>query len=92
MEIADFMGLIKILRQNTLPRELDLVEQEIAALCAAWAQNVDFKLHNCEETLKVDSTVSQWIESAQNAALSSHQYILEDGPELSKVLGPHAQE
>jgi hypothetical protein len=29
---------------------------------------------------------------AQNAALSAHVLILEDGPELPKASGPHAEE
>jgi hypothetical protein len=38
-----------------------------------------------DEALAIDSTVAQWIQFAQNAALGTHTYILEDGPELQRV-------
>jgi hypothetical protein len=34
----------------------------------------------------------QWIQFAKNAALGAHTYIVEDGPELPKSSGPHAEE
>jgi hypothetical protein len=33
-----------------------------------------------------------WIQFAENAAVGSHTYILEDGPELAKSSGPHAED
>jgi hypothetical protein len=56
------------------------------------AQNTEPKLYKYEEALRVDPAVAQWIMFAQNAALGPHHYILEDGPELPKVSGPHANE
>jgi hypothetical protein len=88
MEIAGIMELVKIGRQHTLPGQLQR-GAETAALRGTLAQNIDLKLHNYEETLIIDSSVAQWIQFAQNAALGSHPYILEDGPELPKVPGPH---
>jgi hypothetical protein len=67
------------------------VPAELAQV-GAWAKNVDFKLYNCEEGLKIDSTGAQWISFAQNPALVTHPYALEDGSELPKVTGPHAEE
>jgi hypothetical protein len=49
-------------------------------------------LFNSQEALKVASAVAQWISFAQNAALGFHPYILEDGPELPKIPGPHKEE
>jgi hypothetical protein len=83
MEIADIMDLIKIGRQITLIKNGD---------CGAWARNIDFKLHSYRQALQSDSSVAQWISLAQNVALSSHPYTLEDGPELPKVPGRHAEE
>jgi hypothetical protein len=36
--------------------------------------------------------LASWILFAQTAALSAHAYILEDGTELPKSSGPHAEE
>jgi hypothetical protein len=45
-----------------------------------------------EEALATDPIGASWISFAQNAALGSHTYILEDGPWLRAVSGPHADE
>jgi hypothetical protein len=82
----------KVGRQNWPPAELEQIGSEITGLCAAWARNIELKLFRYEEELRLDSIVAQWISIAQNAALSSHTYILEDGPELPKVPGPRADE
>jgi hypothetical protein len=72
MEIADIMELAKTGRQHTLSAELERVGAEISSICGAWAQNIDLKLYNCEEALKINPTVSQWIQFAQDASLGSH--------------------
>jgi hypothetical protein len=46
---------------------------------------------NYEEALQPEVfRLTKWIQLAQVAALGSHLYILEDGPELPKVAGSHA--
>jgi hypothetical protein len=45
-----------------------------------------------EEAIAIDPIVASWISFAQKAALGSHAYILEDGPWLIAVSGPHADE
>jgi hypothetical protein len=50
------------------------------------------KLMSYEEALATDPIVASWISFAQNAALGSHTYILEDRPWLIAVSGPHADE
>jgi hypothetical protein len=91
MEIADIMDRIKIGRQNALPPELDLRSQKIAGHYDDWARNVGFKPYSHEEALQLDSAVAHWISFAKNAALGAHTHILEDGPELPRVLRPHAE-
>jgi hypothetical protein len=86
------MDLVKAGRQNTLPTELDVIGQEIAALCGGWARNVDLKLYSYEEALDLDSGVAHWISFAKDSALGIHAYVLEDGPELLRVPRRHADE
>jgi hypothetical protein len=88
MEIADLMSLVKSGQQHTLLVEHEQVGAEIARLSAGWAKNP----YSYEETLQLESNVARWVPIAQSAALSSHKYILEDGPELPKVPGPNAEE
>jgi hypothetical protein len=45
-----------------------------------------------EEALATVPIVASWISFAQNTALGSHTYILEDGPWLIAVSGTHADE
>jgi hypothetical protein len=45
-----------------------------------------------EEELATDPIVASWISFAQNGALGSHTYILEDRPWLLAVSGPYADE
>jgi hypothetical protein len=47
---------------------------------------------DCKEALKAYPAVTQGIQFAQIAALGSHLYILENGPELPRVPGPHAED
>jgi hypothetical protein len=44
------------------------------------------------ESLSTTSSSATTSEFAQNAALGSHTQILEDGPSLIAVSGPHADE
>jgi hypothetical protein len=75
MEIAEIMDRIKIGRENTLPPELAIMSQDFAGLCDGWL---------------IDPAVANWTSFAQNASLSAYTYILEDGLELPKESGPHA--
>jgi hypothetical protein len=61
-------------------------------MSSAGERNVDFKMFSHEEALGTDPIVASWIQFAQNAALDAHTYVLEDGPELPKRLGPHVEE
>jgi hypothetical protein len=74
IEIAGIMELVKIGNQNTLPAEPEQVGVEIAALCGAWAQNIDLKLYSNDQALQADSRATQWILCAQNAALGSFTF------------------
>jgi hypothetical protein len=58
-------------------------------MCDIRAFRAEFNLYNYEEALGVDLLVGKWIQLVHNAALGSHPYILEDGPELPKVPEPH---
>jgi hypothetical protein len=59
---------------------------DVAILTSAWESNIALRL------MSYDPIVASWISFAQNAALGSHTYILEDGPWLIAVSGPHANE
>jgi hypothetical protein len=85
MEIADVMDAVKAGRQNTLPAKVEQVGADVAGSYAALARNIEIKLFSYEGAPKLDSNVARWISIARNAALSSHAYILEDGPEPPKV-------
>jgi hypothetical protein len=54
--------------------------------------NTLIRLFSHEEARATDQIVAQWGQFTQNAALGAHTYILEDGTELPKSLGPHAEE
>jgi hypothetical protein len=59
---------------------------------AAYSPDCDPALiidHICQDC---DPEVGKWIQLAQTAALGSHPYVLEDGPELPKIPGRHADE
>jgi hypothetical protein len=75
---------------HTLPPELELVGQEIASLCSGWARNVSFNMLRYEEARTYDPKVDSWMLLAENAALSAHGFICEDGPELPKEKGQEA--
>jgi hypothetical protein len=81
MEIADIMYKIRNRQSNLIPDDLAGVSGDIAVMITAW-----------EEALTTDPVVASWIQSAQNAALGAHMYILDDGPELPKGFGPYAEE
>jgi hypothetical protein len=92
MEIADLIGKIRTRRSNLILDDLAEVCGNIAVLISSWERNMDFKMSSYEEALATDLIVGRWILFAQNAALGGHTYILEDGPELPKSSGPHADE
>jgi hypothetical protein len=85
------MHKIRTVHSNLIPDDLAEVCRTIACLVIGWERNVTFKIFSYEEALKENSIAASWIDFAQNAALGSHTYILEDGPELPKVCGPHAE-
>jgi hypothetical protein len=92
MEVADRMDMIKTWRTNLIPDDLAGVCGDIAILTSAWKSNTALKLMRSEKALATDPIVASWISFAQNAALGSHTYILEDRPWLLAVSGPHADE
>jgi hypothetical protein len=92
VEIADLIHDIRNGQSNLIPDDLARVWGDIAVMISAWERNVDFKLYSYEEAFALDSNVASWIQFAENAALGSHAYILEDGPELPKSSGPHAED
>jgi hypothetical protein len=53
-------------------------------------QNVTFKMLSYEEARMEDPRTSSWMLLAENAALSTHGFICEDGPELPKEKGQEA--
>jgi hypothetical protein len=75
-----------------LPPEYVFVGRSDAEMCAVRAAQPELKLFNYEEALEVDPEVGKWIQLVQSAAIDSHLYVFEDGPELAKVPGPHADE
>jgi hypothetical protein len=75
---------------HTLPAELELIGQEIANMSGGWARNVNFRLLRYEEARNQDPRVDSWMLLAENAALSAHGFICEDGPELLKEKGQEA--
>jgi hypothetical protein len=79
-------------QSNPIPDAIADVCGDIEVMISAWEKNVDFKMFSYEEALATNSIVAQWTSFAQNAALSAHTYILEDGPELLKSCSPHAEE
>jgi hypothetical protein len=75
---------------HTLPADLEQIGQEIANLCRGWANSVSFSLLRYEEARNQDPRVDCWMLLAENAALSEHGFICEDGPELPKEKGQEA--
>jgi hypothetical protein len=92
LEIADLIGKITSGHSSLVPDELVGVCGEIETLICAWERNVTFKIVSHEEALAESPIVASWISFAQNAALGAYTYILEDGPELPKSSGSHAEE
>jgi hypothetical protein len=78
MEIAELMHNIRNGQSNLIPDYLAGACGDIAVMTSGWERNVGFKLYSHEEALALDSNVASWIQFAQNAALRSHTYILED--------------
>jgi hypothetical protein len=73
-----------------LPPELELTGQEIANLSDWWSRNVSFNMLSYEEARKRGPRVDSSMLLAENAALSAHAFICEDGPELPKEEGQEA--
>jgi hypothetical protein len=88
MESSEFMDLVKAGQQHTLPPEYEELGASVSQSCDILGSRAEFKLYNYEEALKVDSMVGKWIQLAQTAALGSHQYVLEDRPDLPKYPDP----
>jgi hypothetical protein len=72
---------------HTLPPELELIGQEIASLSDGWSRNVSLSMLSYEEARRRDPRVDSWMLLAENAALSAHGFICEDGPEMPKEEG-----
>jgi hypothetical protein len=92
MEVADLMDMIKTGHTNLIPDDLMEVCGDIAILTSAWESNIALNLMSYEEALATDPIAASWISFAQKAALSSHTYIVEDGPWLMGVSGPRVEE
>jgi hypothetical protein len=92
MEAAEFMDLVKSGRQHMLPPGDEQIGASVAELCAVRASHADLKLFNYEKAIQVDPVVGKWTRLAQRAAAGSHPYVIEDGPELPKIPGPHTDE
>jgi hypothetical protein len=92
MDVADLMDMIKAGHTNLIPYDLARICGDTAVLTSAWESNISLKLMSYEEALATDPIAASWISFAQNAALGSHTYILEDGPRLLAVPGQHADE
>jgi hypothetical protein len=73
-----------------LPVEFEEIGGTISALCGGWARPIELNLFSYEEALKVGSVAAPWIQFAKHAALGSHPYVQEDGPELPQTGEPHA--
>jgi hypothetical protein len=58
MEASDFMDLIEAGQQRMLLPEFEQVGASVAQSCDIRASRAAFKLHNYEEALQVDSTVT----------------------------------
>jgi hypothetical protein len=86
MEIDGIMPAVKLGRRHTLSPEMEGIVGEISALSAEWTRNVRVALLVLEEVYQMAG-----IQPTQNAALGARTLILEDGPELIKAQGPHAE-
>jgi hypothetical protein len=75
---------------HTLPAELELIGQEIASLSSGWSRKVSLNMLSCEEARRQDPRMDSWMLLAENAGLSAHGFICEDGPELPKEEGQEA--
>jgi hypothetical protein len=75
---------------HTLPADLEQIGQEVANLCSGWARNVSFRMLRYDEARNQDPRVDSWMLLAENASLSAHGFICEDGPELPKEKGQEA--
>jgi hypothetical protein len=92
MEAVEFMVVVKAGQQDTLPLDYLHVGSTVAQTCDIRAYRAELTLYNYEEALEVDAMVAKWIQLVQTPALGAHPYILEDGPELPKVPGTHADD
>jgi hypothetical protein len=72
MEAAGFMDLVATIR----------FRQSVAEMYAVRPAHGELKVFNYEEALKADPKVGKWIQLAQNAALGSHPYVLEEGMDV----------
>jgi hypothetical protein len=92
MEVADLIDKIRTGHSNLITDDFAGACRNIAVLMSSLERNIDFKMPSYEEALAADPIVAAWILFAQNAALSAHKYVLEDGPELPKSPDPRAEE
>jgi hypothetical protein len=83
-EAERVMERVRDRKWHTLPPELELIGQQIACLREGWARNVYLNMLDYEEARKQDPRVDSWMLLADNAALSAHRFICEDGPDLPK--------
>jgi hypothetical protein len=85
------MRVVKSGRHHILPPDYEQTGEATAEMCAVRASRARLKLFDYEEALQVDPSVDKLIQLAQIAARGSNPYVLEDGPELLKVPGQHAE-
>jgi hypothetical protein len=78
------MELVKTGKQRTFPPDYEQVGMATASMCATRASNAELRVYDYEEALETDPSVAKWIQLVQLAALASHPYLQEDGPELPR--------
>jgi hypothetical protein len=90
LEAERVMERVQAGKWHIISPDLELIGQKIAGLREGWARNVYLSMLGCEEARRQDPRVDSWMLLAENAALSAHGFICEDGPELPKEEGQEA--
>jgi hypothetical protein len=63
----------------------------VSSLCEGWKRNVIISWLSYDEARQLDPNVDSRMLLAENAALSAHPFICEDGPEIPNAHGPYAE-
>jgi hypothetical protein len=62
----------------------------MANMSDGWSRNISFSMLSYDEARRRDPRVDSWMLLAENAELSAHGFICEDGLELPKEEGQEA--